>query len=115
MARKRISREKYRAMRRAISKANLIGGKYIGKGEGQVCALGALALEAGVPPTVLRIRNTENIHRRPSVARAIKNKFGLTDAEQRKLQYVNDVNLSTPDSRKDRVLTELQRIYEDAD
>lgn len=114
MARKRISREKYRAMRRAIVKADLIAGKYIAKNGEQVCALGALALEAGVPPTVLRASNSVAIYRRPSVSRIIENKFGLTEAEQLQLQHAND-SFAKQTPRKDRVLTNLKRIYEDAD
>lgn len=58
--------------------------------DGDTCALGCLALAAGVKRTTLRTYSRKIISFLPNVARKIESKFGLNAAHQDRIQYEND-------------------------
>lgn len=120
MAAKRINREKLRRMRRAIKQKTLIEGRYLGTSEGETCALGALALEAGLESNIIKKRNGVGIFSRPDISGVISQEFGLTLTEQGMLQDANDTARvivrghrapAPPEVRMKQVLDKLYYIY----
>lgn len=58
--------------------------------DGKTCAIGALALASGITRQGLRRGNSKGIHERPSLAKAIARRFGLSLQAQEWLQAEND-------------------------
>lgn len=64
------------------------------------CAIGALALKAGVPKRFLRRFNNKGIGSLAAVLDKIWSKFGLTSYELRKIQDENDFHDFVQERRK---------------
>ncbi|TXH56848.1 MAG: hypothetical protein E6Q97_05655 [Desulfurellales bacterium] len=89
-----MTRAQYRAARRALKQENAcrLAGKYHSYRTGATCAIGALAIEAGVKPSYFRHdrRNGDPVYALPKVTAAIKQTFGLDEDVQVALQRAND-------------------------
>lgn len=119
-----MTRAQYRAARRALKQENAcrLAGKYHSYRTGATCAIGALAIEAGVKPSYFRHdrRNGDPVYALPKVTAAIKQTFGLDEDVQEALQRANDsvgppVGSLDPDgSRHKRRLGKVLKVLSDA-
>lgn len=100
--------EQYNEARKILAKDCGLARRYI-NARGSTCAIGALALAAGVTPGALMDAGGSSIASLPKVSRAIERRFGLTAAMQRDLQFTNDWH-PTRNRRRRGVLAELDYI-----
>lgn len=82
---------------------------------GETCAIGALALAAGVSPQALKVNGFNlSIVAKPDFAMPIMAKFGLTLDQQREIQRANDHRaddlLMTPEIRRRNVLNRVNEL-----
>jgi hypothetical protein len=78
------------------------------EGEGE-CAIGALALSAGIPRSYLEEHNNSLIKMLPKVANAIRKKFGLNIGEQVTIQMANDA-YDDIDERRQAVIDAINSL-----
>lgn len=115
-----MNRAQYRRARCVLQgdKACAQAGHYYSYRKGETCAIGALAIDAGVKPSYFRheSRNDTPIFASTleKVSDAIEETFGLALGEQERLQSVNDGyrKEATQEERRAGVLRELRALYE---
>lgn len=119
-----MTRAQYRAARRALKQENAcrLAGKYHSYRTDATCAIGALAIEAGVKPSYFRHdrRNGDPVYALPKVTAAIKQTFGLDEDVQAALQCANDRvrppvgSLDPDESRHKRRLGKVLEVLQEA-
>jgi hypothetical protein len=93
---------------RLLNKNCGVSHSYIAYPEGE-CAIGALALSAGIRRSYLKENNEELISMLPKVASAIRKKFGLTLSEQVTIQRTND-SCDNIDERRQAVIDVINSL-----
>lgn len=92
---------------RAIKSDCMISGLHMDD-EGNTCAIGMLALKAGVAKRTVQ-RASGSILANPPLYRAIEKKFGLSVDQQSDVQRLNDM-WSTPAPRRKSILAYLKTL-----
>lgn len=102
------------AVRGVLAEDCAIKGRYINT-EGETCAIGALALAAGVRKSSLVMAAGRSIHHKDPIMNRIRaritNKFGLTDSQLGDLQNTND-SYHISSVRRERVLFRTTLLQE---
>lgn len=104
-----MTKEQYEAARAVLEKDCSIRYRYVEDGES--CAVGALALAAGVLPE--RFAETDNaakVGALQDVAEAVRQRFGIKLAVLTEIQYQNDVHEEVA-WRRNAVLNVLELAY----
>jgi len=121
-----ISKRQYTAIRKVLMqpKACRVAGKYVAR-NGDTCAIGALALDAGIPKSWFwrEYRNDVPVYRTNlvRVINTLKEKYGLSQMAIEELQKANDNVCPRSDidedtlhkQRLETVLKALKRVYDD--
>ncbi len=92
---------------RALAKDCGLRGAYVHRKA--TCAIGCLALLAGVDRAYLKKRNWEPVKMLGVVVESIHKKFGLSLDDQKRIQETNDAH-KTPELRREAVLRLVRRF-----
>lgn len=103
-----MTKRQYKRAVALIKKDCQIKGHYV-DGDGNTCALGCLALAAGVKKQTLENHNSSPIEWVETAYRKIKTKFGISLNQQSKIMGLNDSS-SKPETRRKHIVRYLKTL-----
>lgn len=103
-----MTKRQYKRAIALIKKDCQINGRYVDQ-DGNTCAIGCLALDAGVREATLLKKNTEPIYWFKWAYLRIKSKFGLDLEAQEQIQSLNDTSRN-PKSRRRKIVHYLKSL-----